>query len=63
MAELRADFAPLDHLDMEDALTCALVAYLYATSVDALCAPPEDIPEAEGWIWFPADVVRKRQDS
>ncbi len=63
MADLRADFAPLDHLDMEDALTCALVAYLYATRIDALCAPPEDIPEAEGWIWFPADVVRKRQGS
>ena len=63
MADLRADFAPLNHLDMEDALTCALVAYLYAARIDALCAPPEDIPDAEGWIWFPADVLRQVQES
>ncbi len=53
---LRQRFAPLDHEDKEDALTCALVAHLFTTQLDALEVPSPDVPEREGWIWVPRDA-------
>jgi predicted nuclease with RNAse H fold len=52
---LRSRFAPLDHKDKEDALTCALIANFYATQRSLLAAPERDIPVREGWIWVPKD--------
>lgn len=46
------------HADESDALVCALIAYLFATDPDALLAPDADVPENEGWIWIPKDVVK-----
>jgi len=45
-----------DHDDKNDALTCALVAHLFATQISALEAPGPDVPEREGWIWVPRDA-------
>lgn len=55
--ELRSHAAQ-GHEDIEDALTCALVAYLFSTNKSSLVAPPAEVPRSEGWIWFPADVLR-----
>lgn len=54
---LRSRYAPLDHVDKEDALTCALIGYLYAEQREALADPPEAVPDSEGWIWVPRDAV------
>jgi hypothetical protein len=42
--------------DLEDALLCALVSFLYETERSALEAPCSDIPREEGWIWVPKDI-------
>jgi hypothetical protein len=61
---LRADYGPMDHEDKEDALTCALIAQLYATRRDLLAGPDNDVPASEGWIWVPKDSLRQvRQHS
>ena len=57
MALLRQSYATLDHEDMTDALTCALVAYLFDQKREALAAPDADVPLGEGWIWVPRDVL------
>lgn len=54
---LRSHYDALGHEDKEDALTCALVAYLYAKRRELLVAPTGDIPASEGWIWVPKDVL------
>lgn len=41
--------------DIEDARTCALVAYLFATEREALNGPGPEVPQREGWIWLPRD--------
>lgn len=41
------------HADVEDARTCALMAFLFATDTKCLEHPPADIPTCEGWIWVP----------
>jgi hypothetical protein len=53
---LRQRFSAFDHEDKEDALTCALIAYLFATQRDVLVAPAPHVPEREGWIWVPQDA-------
>ena len=58
---LRTQFAALGHADQDDALICALVAYLYTERRDTLVEPGEEIPITEGWIWLPRDVVDKRE--
>lgn len=55
--ELRSHAAQ-GHEDIEDALTCALVSYLFGTNKSILIAPYADVPKSEGWIWFPADALR-----
>lgn len=54
---LRDGYPPLKHDDEEDALTCALVAYLFSRQREQLLAPPHDVPAGEGWIWVPKDVL------
>lgn len=49
--------APLGHEDKEDALTCALIAYLFSDSRNRLVPPCDQTPQKEGWIWFPKDVL------
>jgi predicted nuclease with RNAse H fold len=43
----------LTHADMDDALTCAIVAYLFANEKDLLEEPADTVPACEGWIWAP----------
>ena len=43
----------LSHADLNDALVCALVAYLFATQKANLSGPSSDVPKREGWIWTP----------
>lgn len=47
--------------DEQDALTCALVAYLYANRLHDLEPPDASVPDSEGWIWLPKDALQKRQ--
>ena len=44
-------FRPLSHEDLDDALTCAFLAYLFATDREQLDNPDES------WIWVPKDVI------
>jgi hypothetical protein len=55
--QLRSRYTPLRHDDEEDALTCALIGYLYAERRAALAGPPDTVPNSEGWIWVPRDAV------
>jgi hypothetical protein len=43
--------------DVEDALRCAIVAWLYATLPGSLVQPDGSGPVEEGWIWLPADCL------
>jgi len=43
--------------DHEDALVCALVAWLFVHERDALAAPNGSAPDGEGWIWAPRDAL------
>jgi hypothetical protein len=42
----------LGHNDKNDALICALIAYLFDRERDSLIPPGKDISESEGWIWY-----------
>lgn len=44
--------------DEQDALTCALIAYLYANRLHDLVPPDASTPDSEGWIWLPKDVLQ-----
>jgi hypothetical protein len=57
--DLRSNYAPLGHGDKEAALTCALIASLYAKKRDMLLAPDQDISTREGWIWVPRDSFQQ----
>lgn len=52
---LQAPFGRLAHGDLDDALTCALLAHLFATRPEVLIAPDPGVPMSEGWIWVPRD--------
>jgi len=56
---LQEPLGKLAHDDLDDALTCALIAYLFANQPAALLAPEPSVPMAEGWIWVPRDGLRK----
>jgi hypothetical protein len=55
--QLRSRYTALRHDDEEDALTCALIGYLFAGQREALAGPPDTVPASEGWIWVPRDAV------
>lgn len=57
MAMLRQPYPTLDHPDKQDALTCALVAYLFDQKREALASPEDTMPMGEGWIWVPSDAL------
>ncbi len=61
MRDLR-HHAALGRDDIEDALTCALVAYLFETNRASLAAPFEETPKTEGWIWVPLDALNQKID-
>lgn len=52
-----------EHEDIKDALTCSLVARLFAKDREALAQPPAGISVREGWIWVPSDTLREPQPS
>ena len=49
------------HADERDAITCALVAYLFANRLQELIHPDDTIPTSEGWIWVPKDISKNEQ--
>ncbi len=53
---------PVDNQDKMDALTCALIAYLFVEDSEALRAPDDSIPATEGWIWAPKDIFIKKSN-
>ena len=57
LQSIRHSFPALGNDDLDDALTCALVAHLYAATPNMLVAPAADVPVSEGWIWLPVDAV------
>ena len=57
LSALRCRFPALAHSDLDDALTCALVAHLHATQPAALVQPDAGVPASEGWIWLPQDAL------
>ena len=57
IGKLRDRIRPLEHKDQEDALTCALTAYLFTTQREALVLPKPDVSSNEGWIWVPRDAI------
>lgn len=57
MATLRQTYSVLDHQDKQDALTCALVAFLFDQKREALAGPEDTVPMGEGWIWVPSDAL------
>ena len=66
MAELHQEFGirrqadgglpeGFQHGDQLDALTCALIGWLFHFQPSQLLQPPPDTPVKEGWIFAPAD--------
>jgi hypothetical protein len=60
IASLRARVTgePRDTDDERDALTCALIAYLFANQPQYLEPPDGSVPDDEGWIWLPKDALQ-----
>lgn len=52
---LRGDIGQMPNPDCEDALMCALLAYMFHTSPHNLENPGPEVPKAEGWIWIPKE--------
>lgn len=52
---LQSAFGRLAHDDLDDALTCDLIAHLFATRPEVLTTPAPSVPVSEGWIWVPRD--------
>ena len=48
-------YSRLMHADQQDALTCALIAWLFHFQPDSLVWPSADTPQREGWIFVPWD--------
>jgi hypothetical protein len=57
IAALRANYQALGDSDRDDALICALIAFLFHSDRDKLWGPPGAVPASEGWIWIPRDVI------
>ncbi len=55
---MQQPFGKLAHDDLDDALTCALIAWLFSAQPEQLAPPAESIPQAEGWIWVPKDALK-----
>lgn len=53
---VRGDLA-IANEDVDDALTCALTAWMYSHKRELLASPPSDAPTDEGWIWVPQDCL------
>ena len=58
---LQQRFSKLDHDDLDDALTCALLAYLFDNQPETLIHPLASVPASEGWIWVPKDGLQQQQ--
>lgn len=43
--------------DVQDALRCAALAWLFANHPEKLLGPTKKMPKEEGWIWLPADCM------
>lgn len=56
---LQQPFDNLAHDDLDDALTCALLAHLFAVQPNTLIPPGVSVPVSEGWIWVPGDAIRE----
>jgi hypothetical protein len=52
---LRGTRGQLGNDDLDDALTCALIAHQFHTSRETLFQPTTDVAVEEGWIWAPRD--------
>lgn len=48
--------------DAEDALQCAIVAYLFQVDRTCLDAPLPEVSEQEGWIWVPKDCFEGQKE-
>lgn len=46
------------HLDLEDALTCALIGWSFQNKPELLAHPTPTIDPSEGWIFVPLDGLR-----
>jgi predicted nuclease with RNAse H fold len=61
--QLRKGRKTLEPDDLNDALTCALIAHLFAADRAALEPPTQNVPHREGWIWVPWDVPPPSRDT
>jgi hypothetical protein len=48
----------LEHVDLQDALTCALLGWLFEYKPESLAQPLPEIDPVEGWIFVPKDGLR-----
>jgi hypothetical protein len=55
-SEVGSDLA-IANDDVDDALTCALIAWMYSKRRELLAPPPPSTPHGEGWIWVPRDCL------
>ena len=53
---------PAKPTDIDDAHTCALMAFLFATRRNVLEGPGPGIPFNEGWIWYPRTETEEGAD-
>ncbi len=60
---LQEPFGKLANGDQDDALTCALIAYLFVNQPEALLAPEPAVPMSEGWIWVPKDGMNPKEST
>jgi len=56
--KMKHAYISIKHIDIEDALTCGLIAYLFDQRPDELIKPDDAVPLSEGWIWLPKDAMK-----
>jgi len=56
---LRKPYFELGHSDFEDALTCALVASLFAQRREDVVPPEDNSSNRGGWIWIATDALSR----
>ncbi|WP_268799029.1 hypothetical protein [Pseudomonas huanghezhanensis] len=54
--------AGLEHVDVQDALTCALIAWTFEFQPDLIAQPGPEIDPVEGWIFVPTDCLLMPKD-
>lgn len=56
---IRQFVSRLEHVDLQDALTCALLGWMFVYQPEQLAHPMPEVSPIEGWIFVPLDGLKR----